>query len=266
MYKFLAFDIGASGGRTIVGNLKDNIISLKEISRFYNGMMLVHGRYHWDIFRLFEEIEKGIKEAVTQNEIPASIGIDTWGVDYGVLDEAGHILELPYAYRDHRTDTAMDELFRIIPKEELYDLTGIQFMQFNTIFQLYSAIRDKLPVMNIARDLLFIPDLLNYLLTGVIKSEFSSATTSQLYNPKTKAWAPEIFEKIGVRMDIMQDIVSPGTIIGELTEEIIRETGIPHVAVIAVASHDTGSAIASVPAEDENFDYISSGNWSLLGI
>jgi len=248
VYKFLAFDIGASGGRTIVGNLKDNIISLKEISRFYNGMMLVHGRYHWDIFRLFEEIEKGIKEAVTQNEIPASIGIDTWGVDYGVLDEAGHILELPYAYRDHRTDTAMDELFRIIPKEELYDLTGIQFMQFNTIFQLYSAIRDKLPVMNIARDLLFIPDLLNYLLTGVKKSEFSSATTSQLYNPKTKAWAPEIFEKIGVRMDIMQDIVSPGTIIGELTEEILRETGIPHVAVIAVASHDTGAAIASVPA------------------
>ena len=180
MYKFLAFDIGASGGRAIIGSLKDNTISIREIRRFYNGMTIIHGSYYWDIFRLFEEIKYGIKDAVTQNEIPLSIGIDTWGVDYGLLDEGGHILQLPYAYRDHRTDTAMDELFRIISKETLYDLTGIQFLQFNTIFQLYASVRDKLPVMNIAKDLLFIPDLLNYLLSGVKKSEFSFATTSQL--------------------------------------------------------------------------------------
>jgi len=263
---FLAFDIGASSGRAIIGNLKDDIISLKEIYRFYNGMTLIHGRYHWDIFRIFEDIKKGLKEAVDQNEIPSSIGIDTWGVDYGLLDEAGHILELPYAYRDHRTDSVMDEVFRIIPKQELYNLTGIQFLQFNTVFQLYAGVRDRLPIMDLARNLLFIPDLLNYLLTGVKKSEFSFATTSQLYNPRSKTWAPEIFEKIGVPIDIMQDIVNPGTILGKLTEEISGETGMPRVYVVAVASHDTGSAIASIPAEDEEFAYISSGTWSLMGI
>lgn len=264
--KFLAFDIGASGGRAIIGNLKDDIISLKEIYTFYNGMTLIHGRYHWDIFRIFEDIKKGIKEAVAQNEIPVSIGIDTWGVDYGLLDEAGHILELPYAYRDHRTDHAIDQVFKIISREDLYNLTGIQFLQFNTVFQLHAAARDKLSIMGIAKDLLFIPDLLNYLLTGVKKSEFSFATTSQLYNPRTKAWEPDIFEKIGIPIDIMQDIVNPGTIIGELTEEISGETGMPRVAVTAVASHDTGSAIASIPAEDNDFAYISSGTWSLMGI
>lgn len=266
MNKFLAFDIGASGGRAIIGKLKDDIISLKEIYRFYNGMTLIHGRYHWDIFRIFEDVKKGLKEAAAQNEIPSSIGVDTWGVDYGLLDEAGHILNLPYAYRDHRTDSAMDEVFRIIPKQELYNLTGIQFLQFNTVFQLHAAVRDRLPIMGLARDLLFIPDLLNYLLTGVKKSEFSFATTSQLYNPRTKAWAPEIFEKIGVPIDIMQDIVSPGTVLGKLTQDISGETGMPSVDVIAVASHDTGSAIASIPAEDEYFAYISSGTWSLMGI
>jgi rhamnulokinase len=264
--KFLAFDIGASSGRAIIGHLNDNIISLKEIYRFYNGMTLIHGRYHWDIFRIFEDIKKGMKEAVDQNEIPASIGIDTWGVDYGLLDEAGHILELPYAYRDHRTDKAMDDLFRIIPKEELYNLTGIQFLQFNTVFQLYAAVRDRLPIMKLSEDLLFIPDLLNYLLTGVKRSEFSFATTSQLYNPRTKAWAPEIFEKIGISVDIMQEIVDPGSIIGGLSEDILNETGMPRVMVTAVASHDTGSAIAAIPAEDEDFAYISSGTWSLMGI
>jgi rhamnulokinase len=264
--KFLAFDIGASSGRAITGSFKDNIISLKEIRRFYNGMTVIHGRYHWDIFRLFEEIKNGIKDAVTQNEIPVSIGIDTWGVDYGLLDEAGHVLGLPYAYRDHRTDSAMDEVFRIIPKEHLYNLTGIQFLQFNTIFQLHAAVRDRLPIMDIAKDLLFIPDLLNYLLGGVKKSEFSFATTSQLYNPRTKSWAPEIFEKIGVPMAIMQDIVAPGTIIGTLAEEIMKETGAPGINVASVASHDTGSAIAAIPAGDEDFAYISSGTWSLMGI
>ena len=264
--KYLAFDIGASSGRAIIGNLKDDIISLKEIYRFYNGMTLIHGRYHWDIFRIFEDIKKGMKEAVAQNEMPVSAGIDTWGVDYGLLDEAGHILGLPYAYRDHRTDTSMDEVFSIMPKEELYHLTGIQFLQFNTVFQLYSAVRDRLPIMRLAKDLLFIPDLLNYLLTGIKKSEFTFATTSQLYNPRTRAWASEIFDKIGLPNEIMQEIVDPGTVIGGLTEEISDETGMPRVAVTAVASHDTGSAIASIPAEDEDFAYISSGTWSLMGI
>ena len=266
MHKFLAVDIGASGGRTILGSYADDIVSLREISRFPNGMTAIHGRYHWDIFHIFENIKTGIKDAFNQNEIPESVGIDTWGVDYGLLDKAGHILELPYAYRDHRTDGIMKEFFKILPKEKLYELTGIQFLQFNTIFQLYAAVRDKLPIMDIAEDLLFIPDLLNYLLSGVKKSEFTFATTSQMFNPKTGTWAPEIFKNTGIKMEIMQDIVKPGTIIGRLTKDIMGDTGMPEADVIAVASHDTGSAIAAIPAVDENFAYISSGTWSLMGI
>ena len=265
MQKFLAVDIGASGGRTIIGSL-DDTVSLKEVSRFHNSMATIHGRYHWDIFRIFENIKAGIKDAYNQNETPVSIGIDTWAVDYGLLDKAGHILELPYAYRDHRTDGIMDEFFKIMPKEKIYELTGIQFLQFNTIFQLYAAQRNKLPIMDIAEELLFIPDLLNYLLSGVKKSEFTFATTSQLYNPKSGTWAPEIFENIGIRIEIMQDVVNPGTIIGTLTNEITKETGMPGTDIVAVASHDTGSAIAAIPATDENFAYISSGTWSLMGI
>ena len=162
--RYLAFDFGASGGRAVMGLLEDQKISLKEIRRFCNSMTRVHGRCHWNVYRLFEEIQCGLKDAVKQDEMPLSIGIDTWGVDYGLLDEAGHILELPYAYRDHRTDGVMDEVFRIIPREELYSLTGIQFLQFNTLFQLYAAQRDKLPAMKMARGLLFMPDLKNCIL------------------------------------------------------------------------------------------------------
>ena len=266
MKKFLAIDIGASGGRAIVGSLQSGIVTLKEIHRFDNHMTRVHNRYHWDIYRIFDDIKKGLIEAASHEEIPVSVGIDTWGVDYGLLDEAGHILGLPYAYRDHRTDTAMEELFRIIPREELYELTGIQFLQFNTVFQLYAAMRDKLPAMRIAKDLLFIPDLLNFLLSGVRKSEFSFATTSQLFNPRNDTWAPEVFDRIGVPMNLMQEIVPPGTVIGKLTEEMAGETGLPRVDITAVASHDTGSAIVAIPAEGEDFAYISSGTWSLMGI
>lgn len=266
MKKFLAIDIGASSGKTIVGSLKNDIVTLKEINRFDNHMTVVHGRYHWDIYRIFDDIKKGLAESVYQEKIPVSIGIDTWGVDYGLLDEAGQIIGLPYAYRDYRTDTAMEEVFEIIPREMLYDLTGIQFLKFNTVFQLYTAMRDGLPAMRIAKDLLFIPDLLNYLLSGVRKSEFSFATTSQLYNPRTNKWEPEIFDKVGVPIDLMQDIVIPGTVIGSLSEEMTKETGMPRVGLTAVASHDTGSAIAAIPAEGDDFAYISSGTWSLMGI
>ena len=264
--RYLAFDFGASGGRAMMGLLEDQKISLKEIRRFCNSMTRVHGRCHWNVYRLFEEIQCGLKDAVKQDEMPLSVGIDTWGVDYGLLDAAGRILELPYAYRDHRTDGVMDEVFRIIPREELYSLTGIQFLQFNTLFQLYAAQRDKLPAMKMARGLLFMPDLLNYLLTGARFSEFTCATTSQLLNPRTGQWAPQVFEAINVPVDIMQEIVHPGTILGSLTADIAGESGLPDTKVVAVASHDTGSAIAAVPAEDDSFAYISSGTWSLMGV
>ncbi len=264
--KFLAFDIGASGGRAIIGSLEDRKIILREVRRFDNGMLRVHGRCHWDIHRLLEEIQKGLKDASRQNEIPLSVGIDTWGVDYGLLDGEGRILGLPYAYRDSRTHGIMDEVFQIVPREKLYSLTGIQFLQFNTLFQLYAAKRDESTVMQRARDLLFMPDLLNYLLTGVKVTEFTNATTSQLLNPRTGTWEPLLFEAIDIPMDIMQDIVHPGTVLGKLSDPVGKESGCTGAEVVAVASHDTGSAVAAVPAEDGSFAYISSGTWSLMGL
>ena len=264
--KFLAFDIGASGGRAMMGTLKDQKLFLKEIRRFDNSMTRINGRCHWNIHRLLDEIQSGLNEAAEQNEIALSIGIDTWGVDYGLLGENGNILELPYAYRDHRTDGVMDEVFGIIPREELYALTGIQFLQFNTVFQLYAAQRDSPQAMKSARDLLFMPDLLNFLLTGIKCSEFTCASTSQLMNPRKGQWEPRVFEAINVPITIMQEMVSPGSVLGRLSDSMAAESGFDGADIIAVASHDTGSAVAAVPAEDDSFAYISSGTWSLMGI
>lgn len=265
-HSYLAFDLGASSGRGVLGTLDKGKIELKEVKRFYNGMTNILGKYHWDFLRLFDDIKKGIAACATLAQKPESIGLDTWGVDYALLDKQGGFLGIPYAYRDHRTDTAMEELFRIIPKKRVYELTGIQFMQFNTLFQLYAAKRDGLPIMDKAADLLFVPDIINYMLTGVKKSEFTFATTSQLFNPVKGSWEKELFDAIGVSVDIMQEIVSPGTVIGKLTPDIARETQLSQINVIAPATHDTGAAIAAIPAEDENFAYISSGTWSLMGI
>jgi len=263
---FLAFDLGASGGRGIIGNLKDKVLTLEEVCRFDNGMTNILGSYHWDILRLFDEIVKGIAKTNSLGLRPASMGIDTWGVDYGLLDKKGNLLGNPYAYRDHRTDTAMEEFSARVPLQRIYKLTGIQFMQFNTLFQLYAAKRDKLPIMDVAGDLLFIPDLLNYMLTGIKKTEFTFATTSQLLNPMTGKWEKELFDALGIAEHIMQEIIEPGTVLGPLHKSVIDETGMQDLKVIAVASHDTGSAIAAIPATDENFAYISSGTWSLMGI
>jgi rhamnulokinase len=263
---FLAFDLGASGGRGIIGDLKDKVLKLNEICRFPNSMIHVLGSYHWDILYLWDEIAKGMAKARSMNLNPESMGIDTWGVDYGLLDNQGNLLGNPYAYRDHRTDSAMEEFSRIIPLREVYELTGIQFMQFNTLFQLHAAIRDKLPLMDIAADLLFMPDLLNYMLTGIKKTEFTFATTSQLYNPNTGSWEKKLFNALGVPVNLMQDIVNPGTVLGTLNQSAIEDTGMKDLNVVAVASHDTGSAIAAIPASDDNFAYISSGTWSLMGI
>ncbi|MBN2613615.1 MAG: rhamnulokinase [Bacteroidales bacterium] len=265
-HSYLAFDLGASSGRGVLGTLDKGKIELKEVNRFYNGMTNILGNYHWDFLRLFDDIKRGITACAEFTQKPESIGLDTWGVDYALLDKQGSFLGIPYAYRDHRTDTAMEELFRIIPKEKVYELTGIQFMQFNTLFQLYAAKRDGLPIMDLATDLLFVPDIINYMLTGVKKSEFTFATTSQLFNPVKGTWEKELFDAIGVSASIMQEIVQPGAIIGKLTADIARETQMPQLNVIAPATHDTGAAIAAIPADDENFAYISSGTWSLMGI
>lgn len=264
---FLAFDLGASSGRAILGTLENGKLKLTEIHRFVNQMQYINGHYHWNIFSLFNELKTGLKKCIKDYGIqPQSIGIDTWGVDFVHLDEKGMILSLPFAYRDSRTDTVMDDLFRIIPREEVYLQTGIQFMQFNSLFQLYSMIREDRSILKITDKILFMPDALNYLFSGVAKTEFSIASTSQMIKPGTCEWQTSLLEKVGIPSSILGDIVLPGTKVGRIMPEIAEETGSLQIPVIAVAGHDTASAIASVPAENGNFAYISSGTWSLMGI
>jgi len=264
---FLGFDFGAESGRAIIGTLSDGKLSLKEIHRFPTGFLLLNGKYQWNVYRMLEEVIKALRICVQQEGIqPESIGIDTWGVDYGLIASDGCLLGLPYSYRDPRTDTAMDEFFKIMPREKLYEKTGIQFMQFNTIFQLFAAKRDLCPMLANAEDLLFIADLFNYFLTGVKKNEFTFATTSQLFNPKIMNWDSELIETLKVDPNLFSQIIYPGEIIGELKENYRIETGMNAVPVVAVATHDTGSAIVSVPAFGSDFAYISSGTWSLMGL
>jgi len=264
---FLAFDIGASSGRAILGTLENDILELTEIHRFVNQMQLINGHYFWNIFSLFNELKTGLKKCVKEYGIqPESIGIDTWGVDFVHLNKEGLILSLPFAYRDSRTNTSMEDLFQVIPREEVYAQTGIQFMQFNSLFQLFSMVKDQSSLLEITDSILFMPDALNYLFSGIKKSEFSIASTSQMIVPGTCKWNDELIEKAGIPTNILQEIVLPGTILGPVQEEVSTETGCKSVPVIAVAGHDTGSAIVSVPSTLKNFVYLSSGTWSIMGI
>lgn len=264
--QFLAFDLGASSGRAILGKLTDGKLELDEIHRFSNQMTTYFGEYHWNLFHLFSELKYGLKACAIQKIPIRSVGLDTWGVDFGFLASDGSPLGIPFAYRDQRTDGAMDEVFRLIPREKIYELTGIQFMQLNSLYQLYVMQRDKSPVLQAATDLLFMPDLINYLFTGVKKTEFSFATTSQLFNPRTNKWEQQIFDAINVPVQLMQSIIKPGEIIENINHFTCKETGINPIPVVAVGSHDTASAIAAVPADGDNWAYLSSGTWSLMGI
>jgi rhamnulokinase len=264
---FLAFDLGASSGRAILGILEDGKLELTEIHRFTNQMQWINGHYFWNIFSLFNELKAGLKKCIKEYGIqPASIGVDTWGVDFVHLNKEGLILSLPFAYRDSRTNTSMNDLFEVIPATEVYAHTGIQFMQFNSLFQLFSMVKDRSSLLDITDSILFMPDALNYLFTGIKKSEFSIASTSQMLIPGTCTWDNELVEKAGIPASILQEIVLPGTVLGTIQPEVARETGSQAVPVIAVAAHDTGSAIVSVPALENNFVYLSSGTWSIMGI
>ncbi len=264
---FLGFDLGASSGRAMLGTLSGGKLELTEIHRFTNQMQLINGHYFWNIFSLFNELKTGLKKCVKEYGIqPESIGVDTWGVDFVHLTKEGLILSLPFAYRDSRTNTSMDDLFQVVPQEEVYAQTGIQFMQFNSLFQLFSMVKDQSSLLEITDSILFMPDALNYLFSGVKKSEFSIASTSQMIVPGTCNWNLELIEKAGIPTKILQEIILPGTILGPILPEVSGETGSKPVPVIAVAGHDTGSAIVSVPGLQNNFAYISSGTWSLMGI
>jgi len=264
---FLAFDLGASSGRAILGTISEDKLSLREIHRFDNQMVEINGSFFWNIFSLFGELKTGLKKCIHDFGIqPESLGVDTWGVDIVLLDRNGMIVGLPYAYRDPRTDQAMEEVFKVVPKKELYRMTGIQFMQFNTLFQLHAYKRDQSPQLETAKDILFMPDALCYLFSGIKKNEFSIASTSQFLKPGKLVYEQQLFDAIGVDISLMQELVLPGTILGTLKPEIQKETGSSAIPVVAVAAHDTASAIASVPATGRNWAYISSGTWSLMGI
>jgi rhamnulokinase len=264
--RYLAFDLGASSGRAILGELgDDDVLAVSEVHRFPNSMVEVGGHLHWDSPRLLAEMHEGMRLCVRGGE-PLSIGIDTWGVDYALLDDKGRQMGLPYAYRDRRTEGAVEAFATKMPLGRLYERTGIQVLPFDTLFQLHAAARDEPEALHSASRLLMMADLFNYQLTGVSASEFTLATTTHLYNPWKRGWDEEIISTLEVPHNLFQEIVEPGTILGELTQEARAETGLGRVPIATVACHDTGSAVAAVPAEGEDFAYISSGTWSLMGI
>lgn len=264
MKKVLAIDFGASSGRVIVGSFDGKKIALEEIHRFSNDPVSVNGTTFWDVLRLFHEIKQGLIKSKTCGEI-SSIGIDTWGVDFGLIDSYGQLLENPIHYRDLRTKGMIEEADKIIPLKKMYEMTGIQFMELNTIFQLLSLAKNRPHILERADKLLFMPDLFGYMLTGKKTTEYSIATTSQLVDIKTKGWSNEIFEKLGIPQDIMCDIVKSGTVLGELSDGVCEECGLDKIKVISVCGHDTQSAITAVPCPDKQFAFISSGTWSLFG-
>ena len=264
---FLAFDLGASSGRAMLGTILNQRLQLTEIHRFENRMVEIDNHFYWNIFSIFDELKTGLKKCLQDFGVqPDSIAIDTWGVDFAFVDKDGMIASLPFAYRDHRTDHAMEDFYQIIPKEELYLMTGIQLMQFNSLFQLFVNHQTRASQYLSGKDLLFMPDALSYLFCGVKKNEFSIASTSQMLKPGLLAYEERLFRAMGVDQSIMQEIVLPGTLLGPIKPEVQRETGSKEIPVIAVASHDTASAIVSVPAIGKNWAYISSGTWSLMGI
>ena len=265
-YNFLAFDLGATSGRAILGTLGGGKLETKELTRFPNLIMPIHGKSYWNIFGLYESLKAGLKAAAATGQKIDAIGIDTWGVDFVYVGKDGTFLGCPRAYRDPYTNSIPEKYFKLIPRKEVYKRTGIQIMNFNSLFQLYAAKLEKSSALEAADKILFMPDDLSYMLTGKMVCEYSIASTSQILNPRTRKFDPSLLEVAGINPDILPEITDPGVVIGPLCDALAEESGLGKVPVIAVAGHDTGSAVASVPAENECFAYLSSGTWSLMGI
>ncbi|MDD4991375.1 MAG: FGGY-family carbohydrate kinase [Paludibacter sp.] len=263
---FLAFDLGATSGRSILGTIEHGRLQMKELTRFPNQILQIGDHFHWNIYSLFEHLKAGLVAAKNEGVEITSIGIDTWGVDFAMLAEDGSILGAPYAYRDPHTVGAPEKYFEIVPREKVYDLTGIQVMNFNSLYQLFALSQADNSLLKATKEILFIPDALAYLLTGNKVVEYTIASTSQILNPRTKQFEAELLEKAGVCPSILGEIVMPGYEIGTLRDDLAEESELGKVKVVAVAGHDTGAAVAAVPAENENFAYLSSGTWSLMGI
>ena len=264
---FVAADLGASSGRLMVGQWNGRTFSLDELHRFPNGGVRVAGHLHWDVLKIWSEIQDGLAKYRARFEnVPAAIGVDAWGVDFALLDQRGRLLGNPYHYRDSRTDGIPDLVFQRVDSRELFTRTGVQTMQINTLFQLYSMAHAADPQLQCADTLLMIPDLFHYFLCGARAVEYSEATTTQMYAPAS-GWARDLLENLGIPVAILPNVVRPGTVLDAVQPEVLHEAGFLNpFPVVAVASHDTASAVAAIPNMDANSAFISSGTWSLMGM
>jgi rhamnulokinase len=266
--RFIGFDLGAESGRCIVASFKDQNVSLKEIHRFTTHNIKYNKGFHWDILAIVNEIFIGLMKAGKLfGSYFEGIGIDTWGVDYVLIDPDGRVLGYPYHYRDDRTDEIMDETFKIIPKEKIYSITGIDFAQYNTLFQLIAEKKQSLNLLEIADKMLLMPDYLKFILTGKKKSEYTIASTTNLVDATTRDWSWELINTFDLPKSLFAEMVEPGSELGELLPSIANLTGLNSgIPVISTAGHDTASAVVSIPAEENNWAFLSSGTWSLMGI
>lgn len=261
----LAFDLGAESGRGVLGRFDGQRLTLQDVHRFPNTPAATLDTLHWDVLNLYTEMLAGMRKCAGQFGGVDSVGVDTWGVDFALLGRGGTLLGNPRHYRDPHTEGAMDLAFRTVPPADLYARTGIQFMRFNSLFQLLALQRDRSPLLDVAETLLFIPDLFHYFFTGIKANEYTDASTSQMLNPKTRTWDHDLIRTFNLPSKIFGSIISPGTVLGPLRGAIARDTGLSPVPVIAPATHDTAAAVAAVPAHGKNWAFISSGTWSLMG-
>ncbi len=260
--KILAFDLGAESGRALIGAFDGERLGLEVVHRFPNGAVQTLDTLHWDVLRLYGEMTAAMRKAGAEHGNIASVGIDTWGVDFALLGRGGTLLGNPRHYRDPHTETIMDQAFARVSRSEIFRATGIQFMRFNTLFQLLALQRDRSPLLDVAETLLFIPDLFHYWLTGIKVNEYTDASTSQMIQPGTRTWARDLIGRFGLPDRIVGTLVMPGTVLGPVRASVGSLTGVP---VIAPATHDTAAAVAAVPAQGSSWAYISSGTWSLMG-
>ena len=264
---YIAVDLGAESGRVMLATCTQEELSIKEIHRFPNGPIEQNGALHWDFVHLMTEIKAGLKKALQVEPKVCSIGVDTWGVDYGLLDAQGQLIENPYHYRDQRNNGMIDKAAEILPREKIYALTGIQFMQFNTVFQVLACKQQRPELLEQTQHLLFIANLVMYFLCDNISAEYTMASTSQMMDMATGQWSDELLGALGLPKGILPPIIQPGEQAGLLTAELAEELGCARIPVVTVGTHDTASAVAAVPVtHDKNWAYLSSGTWSLMGI
>jgi rhamnulokinase len=264
---YLAVDIGAESGRVMYGNLADGCLRLEELHRFANQPVQLPSGLYWDSFRLFHEIVEGLTVAGRERKLRVDgIGIDTWGLDFGLLGGDGGLIDCPRHYRDARTNGVMERLFRTVPREEVFEQTGIQFMQINSLYHLYATRLENPCALECAKRLLFMPDLLNFWLTGVERAEVTIASTSQFYNSRAHAFCGAMLERLGIPARILPELIEPGQLLGHLLPKIAERTGLGAAPVYASAGHDTASAVVAAPGEGDDWCYVSSGTWSLMGV